>query len=363
MKLDDRARRAAEDIHRSVGAPEGIAPSGAEAIERFHRFGRLKQRNQRIGAVILAAVLSVAAIAFVTRAFGPSQRKSPAAPTPSGGLILYGEWNPKLQQAHWFTVHPDGSGVQDLHLVATCADWFPDGSKILITDDAAVAPGSPLRPATINPDGSGLRRLGGTPEPNLNLGCGDVSPHGTRLVLEGFNEHRSGFSGLYMVRSSDGGGLVRLTRGSDASPQFSPDGRQVVFLRNKAGVSTEGAGALFVVDTDGTGLRQITPWGFAFLGYSWSPDGLWIVFQRPYGQLYLVHPDGTGLHRVPVQLPAGSGAQNPAWSPDGTRIVFSLERNGHANIYTVLADGTGLRQVTRSTGVEEQSPDWGRHAG
>jgi TolB protein len=115
-----------------------------------------------------------------------------------------------------------------------------------------------------------------------------------------------------------------------------------------------------VVNADGTGLRQITPLGFAFLGHSWSPDGRWIVFQRPYGQLYVVHPDGTGLHRIPVELPAGSGAQNPAWSPDGTTIVFSLERNGQASIYTVQADGTGLQQVAPSSGVEYQSPDWGR---
>ncbi len=366
MTLDDRARRAAEELRRAVGAPAAFEPLGSGAIERFHRLRRREQRNQRIGVVLLAAVLSVAAIAFVTRAFAPSQSERPEAPIPSGGLILYGHWNPKLQQAHWFTVHPDGSGVHDLHVVATCAVWFPDGSKILITDDAAVGPGSPLRPATIAPDGSGLRQLGGTPNANLNLGCGDVSPDGTRLVLEGFNDRRPQVSGIYIVRASDGAELVRLTRSppgtSDGYPQYSPDGRQVLFLRNKAGVSPEGAGALFVVNTDRTGLHQITPWGFAFLGYSWSPDGRWIVFQRPYGQLYLIHPDGTGLHQIPVQLPAGSGAQNPAWSPDGTRIVFSLERNGHANIYTVLVDGTGLQQVTSSTGVEEQSPDWGSQA-
>lgn len=365
MRLEDRARRAAEGIRRAVGTSDVSAP-GPEAMERFRRYRGRKQRNQRVGAVLLSTVLVVSALALVTRAFGPSRRNTPAAPAPPGGEILYGLWNPKLQQAHWFTVNPDGSRVQDLHIVATCARWFPDGSKILITDDAAAANGG-LRPATINPDGSGLQRLGAVVDPNLNLGCGDVSPDGTRLVLEGFSDGHPEVNGIYTVRASDGGGLLRLTRNpyrtSDGYPQYSPDGRRVVFFRTKPGTFPDGAGALFVVGSDGTGLRRITPWGFAFLGEGWSPDGSWIVFQKPYGQLFVVHPDGTGLHQIPVQLPSGSGAVSPAWSPDGTRIVFALERNGQANIYTVRTDGSGLQQVTHSTGVDETTPDWGRRAG
>jgi Tol biopolymer transport system component len=269
-------------------------------------------------------------------------------------------WNAQLQQSHWFTVRPDGSGTQDLHIVATSAVWWPDGSRILITNDAAARLGKPLRPATIDPDGANLRPLDATRNTALNLGCPGVSPDGTRLVCEGFNDRHPDVHGIYIVRASDGGGLVRLTKGLDAYPEYSPDGREVAFFRSRAGVSPPGAGAIFVVGADGTGLRRVTPWGFAFLGQSWSPSGRWIVFQRPYGELYLVHPDGTGLHRIPLNLPAGDGALNPAWSPDGSRIVFSLARNGDANIFTVRPDGTGLRQVTRSAGMNLQSPDWGR---
>jgi hypothetical protein len=349
MRLEDRARKAAEGARRAVGSPD--------TLERFHRFRERKRRNGRLGAGVLAVGLAAVAIVVVTRAFGHTN--PPAAPIPSNGSILYGQWHPELQGASWFTVRPDGTEVRNLHIVATCAVWWPDGRRILITDDAAVGPGRPLRPATINPDGSGLRPLDGTRNKDLNLGCGDVSPRGTRLVLEGFNDRHPEVRGLYMVRASDGGGLTRLTGGKDSYPQFSPDGSQVVFLRGREGVSPEGAGALFVVGTDGSGLRRITPWGFAFLGYSWSPDGRWIVFQRPYGELYLVHPDGTGLHRIPLNLPAGAGALNPVWSPDGSRIAFSLARNGQANIFTVRPDGGGLEQVTHSTGVNEQTPDWG----
>jgi TolB protein len=90
----------------------------------------------------------------------------------------------------------------------------------------------------------------------------------------------------------------------------------------------------------------------------WSPDGQWIVYQRPYGQLTMVRPDGSDPRDIPLALPAGTGAENPAWSPDGEWIVFSLVRGGTANIYMVRPDGTSLTQITTQAGVDEQRPVW-----
>ncbi len=150
-----------------------------------------------------------------------------------------------------------------------------------------------------------------------------------------------------------------MTTGLDGVPQYSPDGSQVVFQRTRAGVLPDGAGALFVVGADGTGANRITPWGAAFLGQAWSPDGRWIVFQKPYGRLFLVHPDGTDLHEVPLGLPSGSGARQPSWSPDGAWIVFSLTQGDDADLYAVRPDGTELTRLTDSPGSQDSSPDWG----
>ena len=294
---------------------------------------------------------------------GPSRAlaSGPASPTPTG-TILYGRWNENIQRSRWFTSSANGTDVRDLGITATCARWWPDGSRILITNDGAYGPGHPLRPATVQPDGSGLRPLDATTDPSLNLGCGDVSPDGRLLVLEGFNEQEPGHNGIYIVRSSDGGGLRRVVAsprgGSDGDPVFSPDGTHIAFFGTKPGVSPPGAGALFTVNLDGTGLRRITPWGGAFMDQEWSPDGSWIAYQRPYGVLTLVHPDGTDRRDVPVALPPGSGGVNPAWSPDGDWIVFSLASNGTANIYMVRPDGSSLTQVTTEPGVDEQTPFW-----
>jgi len=358
MTIDSRGRRAGQDFRRAMD-DLGSSPDRG-SIARFERVRVRKQRNRRIGATLLATGVTVAAIVFVGRVFGPVGRGTPAAPNLPGGLILYGDWDAQAQRADWHTVRPDGSESHDLAVTSTCAVWFPDGEEILITDDAAAGGGRPLHPAVVDPDGSNRRALDAAGNPDLNLGCGDVSPDGKRIALEGFGQDgHPELDGIYSVRASDGGGLVRLVAGPVSPPRYSPDGTRLSFFDTKEGVSPTGSGALFVMRADGTDLRRITPWGYAFDDHAWSPDGKWIVFQRPYGQLYLVRPDGSGLHRVPIQLPRGAGGLNPSWSPDGEWIVFSLQRDERAEIYLLRPDGTDLRRVTGALGAQAQHPDWG----
>jgi Tol biopolymer transport system component len=362
MTLDARGRKAGRAFRAEIERMR-TTPTNRTSIERFERVLAGKERRQRIGAGVLATAVAVAGIVFVMRVFGGAERGVPAAPKVPGGIILYGDWDANTQQAHWFTVRPDGSEPSDLHFAATCAVWFPDGNRILITNDAAVGAGTPLRPAVIDPDGSNLRPLDATRNRDLNLGCGDVSPDGTQIALEGFGQGgHAELDGIYSVRASDGGGLVRLLEGPVSPPRYSPDATRLSFFDTKTGVSPTGAGAVFVMGADGTGLVRVTPWGYAFADHAWSPDGTWIVFQRPYGRLYLVRPDGSDLHEVPLNLPAGAGALNPSWSPDGTWIVFSLQRSDEAELYMARPDGTGLRKVTGPPNVQAQQPDWARRS-
>jgi dipeptidyl aminopeptidase/acylaminoacyl peptidase len=358
MKLDDRGRSAGDELRRVFGGAERF---GAHVeLERLHDERIRRERRQRWHAGVLAAAISFLAIVPLASVVRDRSEHVPASPAPVG-TILYGRWDADIQHSQWFTANPDGTDVRDLGVKVTCARWWPDGSKILITNDGAYGPGHPLRPATVRPDGSGLEPLDATKDLSLNLGCGDVSPDGRLLVLEGFNEKEQGRNGIYVVRASDGGGLRRVvaTPGrSIGDPVFSPDGARIAYFSTKPGVSPPGAGALFTVNLDGSGLRRITPWGGAFLDQGWSPDGSWIAYQRPYGVLTLVHPDGSGRHDVPVSLPPGSGAANPTWSPDGDWIIFSLTSNGTANIYRMRPDGSSLTRVTTEPGVDEQSPFW-----
>jgi WD40-like Beta Propeller Repeat len=355
MRLDERARLAVEDVQLAV---DRLERDSRGPLERFDRYRERTQRTRRLASGALAALVALAALCFGLRSLSPD-RSVPAAPTLPPGTLLIGEWHPKTQDATWYTISTDGTHRTDLGLRVTCATWFPSGEQILITNDIAFhRDGGPLRPAVVQPDGSGLTPLDGWVDPHLNLGCGDVSPDGTRIVAEGWIDGDRSRNGIYSVQAADGRGPQRLTRGLDSVPVYSPDGAQVAFFRTKTGITPDGAGAVFVVNVDGTGERRLTPWGWSFLHVSWSPDGRWIAFQKPYGQLYLVHPDGSELHQVPMTLPAGTGALEPDWSPDAQWIVFTAQNGDVSTIWAVRPDGSGLQQITDRDRGQDSTPDW-----
>jgi hypothetical protein len=354
MRLDERARLAVDDIQLAVDRLETEARG---PLERFDRYRERRRRTKRLTAGVLAGVVAIGALVFALRALQP--HPTPASPTLPPGTILFGDWHPKAQEASWFTLSTDGSGRAGLGITATCAKWFPTGDRILITNDtASIRNGGPLRPAIVDPDGSGKLPLDSLSDPKLNLGCGAVSPDGRRLILEGWVNNAPARNGIYEVRSSDGGGLVRVTHGRDSVPTYSPDGTQVAFFRTKTGIVPDGSGAIFVVNTDGSALRRVTPWGWAFISQSWSPDGQWIAFQKPFGQLFIVHPDGSDLHQVPLTLPAGMGASNAAWSPDGRWLVFTAQNGDTSSLWAAHPDGSGLQPITQPSGAQDSQADW-----
>ena len=170
-------------------------------------------------------------------------------------------------------------------------------------------------------------------------------------------------SGVFTVRSADGGGLVRVTanpNNHDVPGDYSPGGGNIVFLRITD--SDSETGTLFVVNTDGRALRRITAPGFAEDSGSWSPDGKWILFSNNKQKLFVVHPDGTGLHQINLDISGGYYASEPSWSPDGTKIVLRLflASTGGQRLYTVRPTGSDLRPLAGTQGSEE-FPDWGTH--
>ena len=78
-------------------------------------------------------------------------------------------------------------------------------------------------------------------------------------------------------------------------------------------------GTLFVVNTDGSGLRRIMAPGFAEDSGSWSPDGKWILFSNNKQKLFVVDPDGTGLHQINLDISGGYPPASPHGRPTAPR--------------------------------------------
>jgi TolB protein len=120
---------------------------------------------------------------------------------------------------------------------------------------------------------------------------------------------------LFRVETT-GAGLEQLTTGTAiaSEPAFSPDGKRVVFTRLGQGI--------FVVNLEGSGLRQLTKGNQDHFPV-WSPNGRHIAFLRVVGKawrLFLINPSGAGLHRLPEAPPAG----RPTWTADSKSIYMPV---------------------------------------
>jgi Tol biopolymer transport system component len=116
---------------------------------------------------------------------------------------------------------------------------------------------------------------------------------------------------------------IWITQGSRVAtnPDLSPDGARIVF--DAIGDKQED---LFIVRRDGTGLRQITNDKHKDRSPHWSPEGRQIVFFSDRSgryDLWLINPEGGGLRQF--SYTSGPGVQTPLWSPDGLRLLCSLQ--------------------------------------
>jgi WD40 repeat protein len=136
--------------------------------------------------------------------------------------------------------------------------------------------------------------------------------------------------------------------------------------RELAVVRIGGANAdIYIIASNGTGERSITTQPASDVDPAWSPDGSKIAFTSERDgnrEIYVMNANGAN----PVRLTnLGPSDDRPAWSPDGARIAFVSTRDGNAEIYVMNADGTSPVRLTSNTAYDADpawSPDGSRIA-
>jgi Tol biopolymer transport system component len=154
------------------------------------------------------------------------------------------------------------------------------------------------------------------------------SPDGKSIV---FTSERNGSADLFRV-NSDGTGLKALTEDPayDDQAAFSSDGQKLVFVSTREG----GTANLWILDLTSLRTQRLTSGTGGNYRPSWSPDGRWIAFSSGRGKpmpfsegrwerlqladLYIVHPDGSGLKQIPIKQ---DFCGSPKWMEDGRHLV------------------------------------------
>jgi Tol biopolymer transport system component len=181
-----------------------------------------------------------------------------------------------------------------------------------------------------------------------------------------FTSERNGSADIFRARS-DGTGVERLTDSPayDDQAALSPDNRSVAFVSSRDAGSTD----IYVLDLATRKVRNLTKSPGGDFRPSWSPDGQMIAFTSDRGtgfphaagrwehlqaaSVYVIHTDGTGLRKLTTDGEVTAGS--PKWSADGKRLVFyempvkdtfDVRFDGHVSSRIVSIDmATGARTV------------------
>lgn len=274
-----------------------------------------------------------------------------------------------------YTMNPDGS-VQ-LNITNNPANdvfpaWSPDGTRLTFSSDRAEE--GNLDVYVMNADGTGVTRL--TSSPGEDRGTSWTSDGGL-IVFHSARDRDTSHTFDIFTMSPDGSNQTKIfTNGAAAYVCGNSTTGRIVFNSNGNPLGTNPSNGInpvsgrpildfeiFTMDIHGQNLVQVTNNTVLDSGPKWSPDCTTISYNSldAGGSLdvHRINANGTGdvnLTNTPGVFDAFS-----AWSPDGTRIVFSSNRDVNFEIYTMSAvDGSGVTRLTFTDfGQPDLRADWG----
>jgi Tol biopolymer transport system component len=197
--------------------------------------------------------------------------------------------------------------------------------------------------------------------PNYESHSASWSPDGSRIAFMartasiGMSETK-----IYLI-DDNGSNLTQLTDNSewDSFPAWLPNGNDVAFISTFRSPSDSYCSDLFIVNVDGSNLRQLTHLEApSLISPAWSPDGSKMAFsyrENDTYAIYVMNSDGSNISRLTSPT---SHAIFPRWSPDGMQIVFSATVTNNYEIFVMSADGSHVRQLTHLLYSDALSPCW-----
>jgi Tol biopolymer transport system component len=283
------------------------------------------------------------------------------------GTVVYHKRTPETSTPNvelWGA--PDGTRLNLLRLAGSFPAFSPDEKRL------ALAGGRFARVDVMNLDGSARKSIfEATPRSLFGMSWS----HGVERVAFShgvvFGDPKAGVNILAAAPERPEGAKkaepLTADAGNNGFPSYAPDGQQMVFRSGRGGAKN-----LYIMDRDGRNVRRLTEGNWTDTMCDWSPKGDWIAFASDRGgefEIWLVRPDGSGLKK----LIGGGGRHNhPHFSPDAAWIVFTSQRAGYSaeeislpsqpqpygDLFLVRVDGSGLVRLTHN-GFEEGTPAWG----
>jgi TolB protein len=259
-----------------------------------------------------------------------------------------------------FTIRPDGTDTKQLTFDGDngIPAWSRDGTRITYSTIRSEGPWV----AVMNADGSNQKLL-------AQGIASDWHPDGGRIAFSCGNQ--------ICVMDADGGNRKQVTHSDTfkARPAWSPDGKRMAFILLQNPGSRDDPKRspgdpkpqIGIVNADGSGERLLTvekrvnvhlgPGGSKTIietaydanAPAWSPVGdriaFWSGIENQYGQIWTIRADGTGSRQL-TDDPRHRNSDDPSWSPDGKKVLFSTARSGKGELWLMNADGSGQRRLS-----------------
>jgi TolB protein len=240
--------------------------------------------------------------------------------------------------------------VTSYRSISTTPAVSPDGTKVAFTSFVRNRPEILIHSLL-----TGRRLPFYNQDASMNATPG-FTPDGNNMLFS--STAGGGYAQIYMC-SADGRNLRRLTnvRAVEVEPKVNPkNGTEVVFVSGRSGPQQ-----IYRMNIEGTDITRLTTGEGEASNPSWHPEGQHIAFAWTRG----FEPGNFNIFVMDVasrrvdQLTHGVGRnENPTWAPDGKHLVFSSKRGGRTQIFTMLADGTQVKQLT--TQSDNTMPVWSK---